>query len=215
MNVIILAGGSGTRLWPISRKYYPKQFADIPGFGGRSLFERTLKRARRFAEPEKIFVVTGDAYYFHVVNQSERSEVRLPIENIFAEPEAKSTLAAIAAGLSLARSEDEPCLILPSDHIIRDEERFAQVVRSAESVAREQIVTFGVAAEYPETGYGYIEAETSGCTGISPIRRFHEKPDHETAVRYISEGFLWNAGIFLISPAVFRREVEVCHPQFA
>ncbi len=213
MHVIILAGGSGTRLWPLSRQRYPKQFVSLEALGGRSLFQLTLERALRLADPEELRIVAGDEYFFHIVNQAAEISIPLNETQILREPAGKNTLPAIALGLE-SIAPDAPTLILPSDHFIAGESRFAEIVRYAETYAHDRIITFGVVPTYPETGYGYIEPADFGAE-ITEVRSFHEKPDSQRASEYIQSGFLWNAGIFLLSPAVFRREIDRANPEFS
>ncbi len=196
---VILCGGSGTRLWPLSRKSYPKQFAKL--MGERSLFQETVLRlsGQGFAAP---LIVTGDPFRFIVTEQMAAVE-RDPA-GILIEPEARNTAPAVlAAALWVAeRAPDALMLIAPSDHVMGDPEGFrATVAEAAPKAAEGEIVLFGIAPTRPETGYGYLELEGSGKgKGPQPLARFVEKPDAANAEKMISAGnCLWNAGLFLFS----------------
>jgi len=194
---VILCGGSGTRLWPLSRKSYPKQFSALSG--EQSLFQGTAKRLKApgFAPP---LVITGDPFRFIVTAQL--ADANVEPSTILIEPEARNTAPAIlAAALWLqAQDADAVMLIAPSDHAIPDAQAFRTAIQTASPVARDgQIIAFGVTPTRPETGYGYLEpAELTRDTPV-PLVRFVEKPALADAERMVRDGFLWNAGMFLCS----------------
>ena len=194
---IILAGGVGTRLWPLSRKSYPKQFRKISD--APSLFQQT---AQRFQGPlfQRPVVVTHDDYRFHVVEQM--GEIGGLPELILLEPFSRNTAPAVlAAVLALAKKDpDAICLVTPSDHFLPDTDAFAKAVeRGLEAVRAGRMITFGITPDRAETGYGYLELEGShsGDNAV-PLRSFKEKPGLEAAAQMLASGrHLWNAGIFL------------------
>lgn len=192
---VILCGGSGTRLWPLSRKSYPKQFSTLTG--EQSLFQGTVKRleAPGFAPP---LVITGDPFRFIVTDQL--TEVAITPTAILIEPEARNTAPAIlAAALWLQRTDpDALMLIAPSDHAIPDASAFRDTIQTASVAARDgQIVTFGITPTRPETGYGYLEPAEPAKDAPVPLVRFVEKPDLADAEQMLKGGYLWNAGLFL------------------
>ncbi|WP_204115910.1 mannose-1-phosphate guanylyltransferase/mannose-6-phosphate isomerase [Shimia biformata] len=198
---VLLCGGSGTRLWPLSRKSYPKQF--LPLTSKDTLFQSTLGRLSGpgFAAP---LVLTNDAFRFIVSEQL--SEQGIDPAAILIEPSSRNTAPAIlAAALWLERTDPEALmLVAPSDHEIPDSEAFHAAVAAGEAAARAgQIITFGIQPDRPETGYGYLELDHAPGTGVHcaiPLRRFVEKPSLERAEAMLAAGsYLWNAGIFLFS----------------
>lgn len=197
---VILCGGSGTRLWPLSRKSYPKQFA--PLIGDDSLFQASAQRlsGAGYAAP---VIVTADAFRFIVVQQL--ADVGITPGAVLIEPEGRDTAPAIlAAALHLAQSDpDGLMLVAPSDHVIPDRVAFDAAIRAAVPAAKDgQLVTFGITPDRPETGYGYLEldAAPNEATTPLPLRSFVEKPDAARAAEMLAAGrFLWNAGIFLFS----------------
>lgn len=208
---VILCGGSGTRLWPLSRKAFPKQFTAIVD-AERSLFEQcvTLFSGDRFASPT---VVTGKDFRFIVAEQLARSGASNA--SVIIEPEARNTAPAVlAAALHVKQlHKDSVMLVAPSDHAIADQEAFrAAVMSGLPAVQAGQIVTFGITPNAPETGYGWLELEEGD--GVVPLRRFVEKPNFATA-QYMLEkgGFLWNAGIFMFKASVIIEAFETYAPE--
>ena len=197
IHPIILCGGSGTRLWPVSRKAYPKQFA--PLLGEASLYQMTLNRfaADGFAAP---LVMTGDAFRFLATDQA--AETGLSDARVVVEPSGRDTAPAIlTAALMLKEDPDALMLVAPSDHVIGDADAFrAAIMAGADAARTGAFVTFGVAPTRPETGYGYLElAEAAGGGAAVALKSFREKPDLETAEAMLAQGgYLWNAGIFLM-----------------
>ena len=197
---VILCGGSGTRLWPLSRKSYPKQFVKL--MGEESLFQSTARRlsGSNFASPS---IVTASDFRFTVLEQLASIEI-LP-ENILIEPVARNTAAAIAAAaIALeAKNGNSLLLIAPSDHIIRDAKAFCATVQAGIPKAQEgQIVTFGIRPNRAETGYGWLELANTPSDDYAPVPQkliaFIEKPDEAKAEALLKGGMhLWNAGIFL------------------
>jgi mannose-1-phosphate guanylyltransferase/mannose-6-phosphate isomerase len=191
----ILCGGSGTRLWPLSREAYPKQFHRITG--PYSLFQQTCRRfsGDLFGE---VSVISNHHHRFLIAEQLE--EIGVSAANIVLEPVGRNTApAACIAALIAARSDRNSLVLLaPSDHMIPDAGAFAQAVAAGISAAREgALVTFGVEPDCPHTGYGYIETETTEGAALA-VSRFVEKPSRETAEAFLDSGrFYWNAGIFL------------------
>lgn len=207
MKSVILAGGSGSRLWPLSREEYPKQLLSFED--NESLLQKTFKRLCYFSNPSEIVTVTNIKHHQNIklqLNKIDKSNV------VIAEPLSKNTAPAIASSLEYFRqnfSEDDIVLIVPSDHLIKDINSFNKTVERAKSLAlNDYIVTFGIKPKYPETGYGYIKTEKELLSGYK-VERFVEKPDYETALKYLDSGeYYWNSGIFMGKISVFMREFQ-------
>jgi len=201
---VIMAGGSGTRLWPLSRASYPKQF--LPLVGDMSLFQAALLRARRVSCCKPI-VITNEDQRFLAAEQSRVVGVEV---TIILEPEAKNTAPAIALAAHYARSMycDAELLVLAADHYIADDQAFIAAVDKAQVLARDNyLVTFGVVPTAAETGYGYIRKGDSIAGGFH-VNRFVEKPSKALAEEYVSSGcYLWNSGMFLMAASRYLQEL--------
>lgn len=214
---VILSGGSGTRLWPVSTDASPKQFQPLTGDG--SMFLQTLGRAAdraRFAAP---LVVCGDAHVAHV--EADLAAAGIADARIIVEPAARNTAPAIALA-ALAALADDPAatiLVMPADHVMTDVPAFLAAVETARpAVAAGAFATFGIAASHPETGYGYIAAgdPLPDTPGVRKVRRFVEKPPRDQAEAMIAAGgHYWNAGIFLMRADHFLAELERQQPAMA
>jgi mannose-1-phosphate guanylyltransferase/mannose-6-phosphate isomerase len=218
MKAIILAGGSGTRLWPMSRKNYPKQFMKVNG--KRSLLQQTVERLLCVVSPGDIIILTNKEYKFHVKSEldsllSDNSQSSAP--HIILEPACRNTAPAIVLGIKycvekIGCPKEEVLFVSPCDHIIRPVEKFCQYVRQSEEIAKEgHIVTFGIRPLRLETGYGYIEAKSKeqGAKGKEYliVEKFTEKPDAETAQIYLEKGnYYWNSGIFVFTISLIEEE---------
>jgi len=221
MKAIILAGGSGTRLWPVSRYGLPKQFIKLNG--GKSLLCQTVERLAAVVPLKDIFVITNSDYRFHV--QADLRSVSPEIEdNVILEPVGRNTAPAIALVMKYCQEKlkcgkDEVIFICPSDHIIQPVEKFARYARQAEAAAKAgSIVTFGIKPSRPETGYGYIRkgAKTPGNGGVCKVAKFAEKPDAKTAAKYLLAGdYYWNSGMFSFTIATMLAEFKAYAPEIS
>lgn len=217
MKIIILAGGGGSRLFPLSRKSYPKQFLCLED--EKSLLAHTVKRFLSFVSAEDIVVITNQKYLYHV--QNELSECNAEAAHILLEPVARNTAPAIALSVEFCRSElacsnEEILLVAAADHVIRPLDKFKTCVRSAEQVAQTgKLVTFGIPAVKPEIGYGYIE--TGERFGVAmQVASFKEKPDFVTAEKYVAAGnYYWNSGMFAFSLGTIKGELADFQPEIA
>lgn len=218
MIPIILSGGSGTRLWPLSRASYPKQFLSLTE--EKTLFQLTLERISKLnqalANFQNPIIVTNEQYRFIVAEQLRQGK---NTAEILLEPIARNTAPAIAAAaeLALSRGEDPVLLILAADHVIEDQNAFNQAVEIGLNVAESgKLVTFGIIPISPETGYGYIKAERKiemNNLKSYPVTQFVEKPNIETARQYLEDGsFLWNSGIFMFKASTYLQELEKFNP---
>lgn len=214
MYGIILAGGSGSRLWPLSRELYPKQLLNLNS--DKSLLQSTFERLKNCMPQENILSIT---------NTKHTSNVRMQLSaisqnpTVLSEPVAKNTAPAIvlAAKYVMQKSESDPIIIVvPSDHLIKNNEKFLSTVKKGEQLAQEgYIVTFGIKPDYPETGYGYINTAEKAGDGFK-VKEFVEKPDCETAKKYLHEGtYFWNSGIFMFKASTLLSETVKHAPDIA
>lgn len=213
MKIIILAGGGGTRLFPLSRDCYPKQFLHV--IGNKSLLAQTIERFLGLVEAKDIIIVTNERYIFHV--QAELKAINAQEAHIITEPMGKNTAPAIALAQSYCQDvlqcgDDEILFVSPSDHLIKPIEVFQDLIRNAQDVAKDNIVTLGIKPIKPEIGYGYIEAEKNNNVAKKVIS-FKEKPDLATAKEYIASGnYYWNGGMFMFSIATMQVELTKYMP---
>ena len=207
MKIIILAGGSGTRLWPLSRNRYPKQFIKLQE-NMPSLFQETFSRSLLLADIDDIYIVTNERYKFLVMGAVEELGYDYREENILIEPESKNTLPAICAGVyGSADNSNESILVFPSDHRVVKVQEFVDAIKSSEELTKDSIITFGIKPDGPNTGYGYISPGSKKLNGFV-VEEFKEKPQHDMAVAYVEEGYYWNAGIFMFNRDFFIGEVK-------
>ena len=209
MKVIILAGGTGSRLWPLSRERHPKQFIKLQD-RKHSLFQETFERSALLADLEDIYVVTNRDYKFLVMGGVEELGYCYKEKNIIVEPEAKGTLPAICAGvdkiIKKGGDSSESIIVFPSDHLIRQNKEFVEIFKSTENLTDNFLITFGIKPTVPHTGYGYISpGESIGEYGYV-VKEFKEKPDYKTAMEYINKGYYWNSGIFMFNTRIFLEE---------
>ncbi len=206
---VILSGGSGTRLWPLSREAYPKQF--LPLVGDVTMLQATWNRVAAIAGAPPI-VVANQEHRFMAAEQLRECKV-LP-QALILEPIGRNTAPAIAIAAlqALAVGDDALLLVLPSDHVVRDEAAFHAAVQQAAIAAEAgKLVTFGIVPTAPETGYGYIKAQAG--VGVRAVDRFVEKPDLATAEQYVASGeYYWNSGMFLFKASRYLQELEALQP---
>ncbi|MBD9468867.1 mannose-1-phosphate guanylyltransferase/mannose-6-phosphate isomerase [Pseudoxanthomonas sp. PXM01] len=206
---VILSGGSGTRLWPLSREAYPKQF--LPLVGDQTMLQATWRRAAPVTRARPI-IVANQEHRFMVAEQLR--EIGVEPAAVVLEPAGRNTAPAIATAalIAVAQNEHAVLLVLPSDHVITHESAFHDAVRLAmPAAARGDLVTFGIVPKAPETGYGYIKAARG--EGVRAVDRFVEKPDLETARGYIEDGgYFWNSGMFLFKASSYLSELRRLEP---
>lgn len=216
-SAVVMAGGTGTRFWPVSRKDHPKQLVSL---GDEPvMLEDTVRRLEQVVDSERILVVTARDH----ADQVREVCSNLPSENIFAEPEGRDTAAAAGFANYWVRrrfGDDTVMGLFPADHRIRPLDHFADAVRSATEAAREVdgLITFGIEPDGPDTGYGYVqygsEGRTVGNHEVYPVVEFHEKPDRETARKYLENGsYLWNSGMFVWPVRRFQKELQEYMPE--
>ncbi len=208
---VLLCGGSGTRLWPLSREAYPKQF--LPLAGDVSLLQATCLRVQGLPGAESPLLISNEEHRFMVAEQCR--QVGIVPEAIILEPVGRNTAPAIAvAALHALKVQQDPVLlVLPSDHVLRDEEGFRRAVLAAlPSAEAGALLTFGIVPTAPETGFGYIKAAVG--EGVRAVEQFVEKPDQSTAENYLSSGeYFWNSGMFLFRASRFIEELEKFAPE--
>jgi mannose-1-phosphate guanylyltransferase/mannose-6-phosphate isomerase len=216
LKALVLAGGSGTRFWPASRRQRPKQLLSLEG--GVSLLQATVERLQPLVAPSSVWVCTTEA-----LRQQVQEQLPLvPEDQILAEPIGRNTAPAIGWSLQSMPADDrqEVVLVLPADHRIEDEEAFLRTLETAERITREgdRIMTLGVTPSRPDTGYGYLElgALLEPGSGLRQVLQYKEKPDLATAERFLESGnYLWNAGIFLFRGARLLEILKVLQPDIA
>ncbi|MAP27314.1 MULTISPECIES: mannose-1-phosphate guanylyltransferase/mannose-6-phosphate isomerase [unclassified Methylophaga] len=211
MIPVILSGGSGSRLWPLSRKNKPKQFLTL--FNDSSMFQSTLTRLNGLDSLEAPLIVCNNEHRFMVAEQLQ--EIGLDAKGIILEPCARNTAPAIALAAlkAMDNGEDPLLLILAADHLISDVTAFHKAIEQAQILAeQDKLVTFGIQPQSAHTGYGYIEAEEKSKP--SSVKRFIEKPDLATAESYLSAGnFFWNSGMFLFKASAYIKELARFSPE--
>lgn len=209
---VIMAGGIGSRFWPVSTSKLPKQFHDILGTG-ETLIQQTFRRLKGVSKPKHILVVTHRQYKDLVAEQLPE----LPEENIILEPARRNTAPCItyAAYRILAEEPSANMLIAPSDHLITDQKEFERISKLAIQTAEENnyLLTLGIKPHRPDTGYGYIQfmeqEQHKVAEEVKLVKTFTEKPDEDLAKQFLESGdFLWNSGIFIWSAQAFRKELE-------
>jgi len=209
---LILSGGSGTRLWPISRRNLPKQFLSLAG--SETLFQQTIQRAMRLPHAAAPVVVASDDHRFLAAEQLQ--ELKINDADILLEPMARNTAPAIAVGSlqAMARDADAIILVLPADHLIGDDQSFRDAVAKAQPLAAQGwLVTFGIRPDRPETGFGYIRRGKSLENETFQVEQFVEKPKLDVAERYLASGeYDWNSGMFMFRASRYLEELATHAP---
>lgn len=219
MNIyaVVMAGGSGTRFWPASRKNRPKQLLSLTG--NRSMLQQTVERISPLIPAENVLIVTGGAYAAEVADQLPQ----LGESQVLAEPVGRNTAAAAGVGAAWVARRDPRgvCLVLPADHLITDEALFLRTLEKAAQVAFDQsmLVTLGLTPRYPATGFGYIEggaAVDEANPKVYEVQAFHEKPELARAQQYLESGrHMWNSGMFGWRADTFMAEMQQLMPELA
>ena len=216
MYSVILCGGSGTRLWPLSRKNFPKHFLTL--YSDKSLIQETYLRMRELMPKENIFFVTSQDSLFNVFNQIKEIEGDYQRSQILTEPASLNTAPAIAFAFmhlvgKVGISPKEPVIILPADHYIGDKKKYFETVLTAISEVSNHIGTIGITPNKPETGYGYIRKGQKSANHFQ-VLEFKEKPDKETAQKYIASGeYVWNSGMYIFNALTYTQELQAHSPE--
>ncbi len=219
MYCVLMAGGVGSRFWPLSRAALPKQMLNLTG--DRSMLQMTYARIRPLTSPQKILVVTN----IDLKKQVREQLPELPEENIIAEPFGRNTAPCIglAGAIILKRAQrDEIMVVLPADHLIEKEDQFRNTLQSAVQYAQKEkcLITIGIKPHYPETGYGYIQRGEKISRSLEKdvfrVKTFAEKPNRDTAERFLKSGdFLWNSGMFIWSVELIMNKFDQYQPEMA
>jgi len=217
MYAVLMAGGMGTRFWPISRKAFPKQLLRFAG--KKTMLQQTYERIKPLTPPEKIIVITNA----DLKDEIEKQLPAIPAENIIGEPEGRNTGPCIGLAASFIQSqasENEIMVVLPADHLVSKVSEFRNTLKAGMAYVQthDVLITLGVQPEYPETGYGYIQVdnkiESIKGKDVYKVKTFAEKPNLDTAERFIKSGdFLWNSGMFIWSVKTIMREIEEHLPE--
>ncbi len=219
MYSVILCGGSGTRLWPMSRKNLPKQFLKL--YEDKSLLQGTFDRIHKLLPSDHIFFITNKDSVVYVLNQIRKIDRKFSEKNIIVEPFARNTAPAMALAMKYLKEKIkidplEKVLFLPSDHYIGNEKVYLDVMRVIAETKEDVIGTIGIVPTKPETGYGYIRRGKRSTQHIFPVLEFKEKPDLKTAKKYLASGkYLWNSGMYFFSMKTFFSEFEIYAPEIA
>ncbi len=204
--VIIMAGGKGKRLWPISKENLPKQFLKLTG--EKTMLEYTIERASKIVQSEDIYIVTQPKYK----NVAEKQLGDVPKENILSDVNLNSTTEAIAYASAIIEKKlkNAVTIVFPSDHMIKNDDLFNECICKAVRFAKDNhIVTLGILPKYPETNYGYIKKDKMIGRGVYKVEKFKEKPDLKLAEKYYkSKKYLWNSGIFIWKNSTIKNEIE-------
>ncbi|MCG8653626.1 MAG: mannose-1-phosphate guanylyltransferase [Pirellulales bacterium] len=216
LHAVVMAGGSGTRFWPASRKLLPKQL--LPLAGQRTMIQSTIDRLGQLVPPQRQLIVTNQV----LVDAIGRQLPELPAENVVGEPCKRDTAPCIGLAAAMVRKTDPDAVmvVMPSDHVINDHDAFRAAIQAGEKLINDdpsRIVTFGIRPTYPAESFGYIQrAQALQAEGVNAyqVERFREKPDLETARQFVSEGtYYWNSGIFLWRASTILEALEQNVPQ--
>lgn len=208
IKTLILAWWSWTRLWPISRETSPKQFSILKELWNKSLYQLTLQRALKISEIDDIFIVATKQNFFHVSIQAEKMWIKINPKNIIIQPKMKETLPIISLSARIIWSGN--ILMLPSDHLIPEEEKFVEIIKNSIPFLQKWIITFGIKPTCPETWYWYIEKDLESWL----VKHFYEKPSLEKAKDFIENWFLWNWWIYFFEHDFFFWELWKINPDF-
>lgn len=212
---IILAGGSGSRLWPLSREHYPKQLLSL--VTDRSLLQETIKRTQDIPEIENPIIICNKQYRFLIADQMLALGIQNP--KLILEPTGRNTAPAIAIAAHIVETlyPNPLLLVLPADHIIQENDIFIDRIKTSKNLAEQgNLITFGVTPTYPETGYGYIKSGKALNEKIYAVKKFIEKPAHDLAEKYLKEGdYYWNSGMFFFKAKTYLEELKKHAPSIA